>query len=92
LEHCWIIRNVASALQRSGIGALLVKEAARRRYESDQHSKFYLWVFELNTNARKFYEHLGATNHETVDHTNIDGSVAKSCRYTWDSCLPLMQQ
>jgi ribosomal protein S18 acetylase RimI-like enzyme len=82
--------HVTSAIQRSGIGTMLIKEAARRSYEKDAHSKFYLWVLQLNTNARRFYENLGATNHETVNKRNLDGSVSKACRYTWDSCLKLL--
>jgi ribosomal protein S18 acetylase RimI-like enzyme len=82
--------HVTSSMQRSGIGTMLIKEAARRSYEKDEHSKFYLWVLELNANARRFYDNLGGTNYETVDKKNLDGSVSKACRYTWDSCLKLM--
>jgi hypothetical protein len=60
--------------------------------KKNEHSKFYLWVLELNTNARRFYESLGATNYETVDKKNLDDSVSKACRYTWDSCLKLMRR
>ncbi|HEX5153697.1 MAG TPA: GNAT family N-acetyltransferase [Parafilimonas sp.] len=84
--------HVTSSIQRSGIGTMLIKEAARRSYERKEHSKFYLWVFELNANARRFYENLGAVNYETVDKKNLDDFVSKACRYTWDSCLTLMHQ
>ena len=84
--------HVISSIQRSGFGTMLMKEAAKRSYEKDEYSKFYLWVLELNTNARRFYEKLGATNYETIDKKNIDGSVSKACRYTWNSCLKLMHQ
>jgi GNAT superfamily N-acetyltransferase len=84
--------HVTSSIQKSGIGTMLMKEAARRSYQKDEHSKFYLWVLELNANARRFYENLGATNYETVDKTNLDSSVSKACRYTWDSCLKLIKR
>ena len=84
--------HVTSFIQGSGIGKMLIKEAARRSYEKDEHSKFYLWVLELNANARRFYENLGATNFETVDKRNPDNSVSKACRYTWNSCLDLMNR
>ena len=84
--------HVTSSIQKSGVGTMLMKEAARRSYEKDEHSKFYLWVLELNANARRFYESLGAINYETIDKKNLDGSVSKACRYTWDSCLKLMHR
>ena len=84
--------HVTSSTQKTGIGSMLMKEAARRGYEKDGYSKFYLWVLELNANARRFYEKLGATHYETIDKTNLDGSVSKACRYTWNSCLDLMHR
>ncbi len=82
--------HVSAAKQKTGIGKLLIKEAALRSYTNDKDSKFYLWVLELNVNARRFYENLGAGNYETIEKINTDGSKCNACRYTWGSAKELV--
>jgi len=50
----------------------------------------WLWVIEANTNARRFYDGIGATNSETVEMEFSGGGYGRSCRYTWASPQLLM--
>lgn len=76
--------HVSSELKRSGVGKLLMKECAKYINEKCISKKMYLWVFELNDNARKAYEHMGAKNVETVDKQHAGQASAKACRYCWE--------
>jgi ribosomal protein S18 acetylase RimI-like enzyme len=76
--------HVTSELKRSGVGKLLIKEGAKYINEKCISKKMYLWVYELNENARKAYEHMGAKNVETVDKHHAGQVSAKACRYCWE--------
>jgi hypothetical protein len=43
----------------------------------------YLWVLEVNSAARRFYERLGAQNAGVSIMETHGGAVVRSCRYTW---------
>lgn len=75
--------HVSAGLQKSGIGKMLLKECARRIIEKSSDRKMYLWVFEMNGDARAVYDHLGGRHAETVEKQNFDGGTAKVCRYVW---------
>ena len=70
--------------QKTGIGKLLMQNCARIIYEKRGNKNMYLWVYELNKNARNFYERLGGTKYETIEKQNIDGTKAQACRYIWN--------
>jgi GNAT superfamily N-acetyltransferase len=76
--------------QRSGIGKMLMKESAKLIRDKSNSGKMYLWVFEANKNARIVYERLGGSCFETIDKENEDGTVSKTCRYTWDDVSKLL--
>ncbi len=82
--------HVATNNQRSGIGKMLIRESAKKVYDKADTPKMYLWVFEANKNARIVYERLGGTCYETIDKENEDGTVSKTCRYTWDDVSKLL--
>ena len=82
--------HVSMNFQRSGVGKLLLKESARIIHDKSDNLKMYLWVFEANTNARIVYERLGGTCFETIDKENEDGTVSKTCRYTWDDVSKML--
>lgn len=82
--------HVASTLHRSGVGKMLLSYSAMIIRNKASGKKVYLWVYENNVNARRAYEHLGATNFETIDKKNDDGSMARACRYTWDDVSKLI--
>jgi len=76
--------HVSSAQQKSGIGKMMMRHAATIIAERANSGKMYLWVYEANTNARSAYEKMGATNFETLDLPNVDGTISPTCRYIWD--------
>ena len=82
--------HVQSSLRKSGIGKLLIKDSAQKIDELAEKKKMYLWVYELNTNARLAYERLGGINYETVEKTTEDGRVAKLCRIVWNDVSKLV--
>ena len=46
-------------------------------------SGFYLWVLEVNTPARRFYERLGARNAESATSEPPGGGTIVGLRYVW---------
>lgn len=70
--------HVASAFKGRGIGRRLIRLTADSVENEDVASPFYLWVYEQNHAARRFYEGLGATNHEAVP-----GEHGVILRYVW---------
>jgi ribosomal protein S18 acetylase RimI-like enzyme len=75
--------HVSTAMQKAGIGKMLIKDAAEAIIEKALTRKMYLWVYEANINARRAYERLGGTNLETILKRGNDGTVVSTCRYTW---------
>jgi GNAT superfamily N-acetyltransferase len=65
-----------------GIGTQLIGRIAGWALAQGSAS-LYLWVFEANVDARRFYAHLGANSPETVVKSNPDGSEASVCRCVW---------
>jgi ribosomal protein S18 acetylase RimI-like enzyme len=76
--------HVSWQLQKSGIGKILMRNCADIVCEKAQTHKMYLWVYEVNGNARNFYERLGGQKFETVETQNEDGTRAQACRYIWN--------
>jgi ribosomal protein S18 acetylase RimI-like enzyme len=75
--------HVAESHAGSGIGTILLSNAAswaRARRPSDG---VYLWVLEGNVAARHFYERRGAVHRESVVRENPGGGVATNLRYVW---------
>jgi GNAT superfamily N-acetyltransferase len=75
--------HVTKDLKGRGIGRQLLQQATLWIKEKYQDNKMYLWVYELNTNARQVYEKLGASNYELENKQNPDGTYANSFRYIW---------
>ncbi|MEV0275870.1 GNAT family N-acetyltransferase [Streptomyces sp. NPDC050610] len=77
LEHLYLRPDV----RRRGIGTLLLDEA--RRHSPDGMS---LRVFQLNTDARRFYEHHGFTVLDTNDGSrNMENLPDMTMRWTPDA-------
>lgn len=75
--------HVHPTLKGQGLGARLMHEAATWIKQRDRTGCFYLWVYEANLPARRFYEKLGGVNAERVLHDNPGGGSAYCLRYTW---------
>lgn len=44
---------------------------------------FYLWVYEDNYEARRFYEKMGGKNVESATYENPGGGISNTLRYAW---------
>jgi GNAT superfamily N-acetyltransferase len=75
--------HVADDTQGTGVGTALLARAAGAVVTSCPSSGLYLWVFEQNTNARRFYESRGATPADRELYEVLDGIRAETLRYTW---------
>lgn len=82
--------HVHSDQKGRGVGTMLIKSAARWAHAKNPEAGFYLWVLPQNTNARNFYEKLGATNHELVSHETPDGGLSDAYRYVWPDVTKLI--
>jgi ribosomal protein S18 acetylase RimI-like enzyme len=81
--------HVSEKVQGLGIGKALMKMAAAKMDEFKPGDKFYLWVLEENHQARKFYEHLGGKNFETLFKEYPEGTFTNTCRYVWASTFDI---
>jgi len=82
--------HVSANLRKSGIGKMMISHSAKIICEKADSKKLYLWVYESNKNARLVYERLGAINYETIEKSNGDGTISKTCRYVWDDITSLI--
>jgi ribosomal protein S18 acetylase RimI-like enzyme len=71
--------------QRAGLGRKLLAGAARWSVERYTEASLYLWVLEDNTNARAFYESLGAEEHGRELTEAPGGGEVMGLRYVWRS-------
>jgi ribosomal protein S18 acetylase RimI-like enzyme len=75
--------HVARTSKRSGIGASLMEQAGAWLDLHYTGLGVYLWVLEVNSAARRFYERLGAHNAGTSTMETHGGAIVRSCRYIW---------
>jgi GNAT superfamily N-acetyltransferase len=82
--------HVLSDLQNTGIGRSLMKDCAKTILNKANNNKMYLWVYEVNKNARAVYERLGGTCYEIAVKQNEDGTHSSTCRYIWNDVSALI--
>jgi ribosomal protein S18 acetylase RimI-like enzyme len=75
--------HVSPELKGQGIGKRLMQEAAKWVSKKYPNSGLYLWVYEDNHEARRFYEKMGGKNVESQIYDNADGGSANTLRYAW---------
>jgi GNAT superfamily N-acetyltransferase len=75
--------HVVRPAKRSGIGSSLMRQAGGWLSVQYAERGVYLWVLEVNTSARRFYERLGAENAGVTTMETHGGAVVRSCRYIW---------
>ena len=82
--------HVRQELQHQGIGAKLMTQIASWCHEELPGEGLFLWVLEANLQARRFYEHLGATKAGEDVWQSPDGGAIPSLCYAWKRLAPLM--
>ena len=75
--------HVARTSKRSGIGSSLLRQTGAWLGFHYPGLAIYLWVLEVNSSARRFYEHLGAHDAGVSTMETHGGAIVRSCRYTW---------
>jgi len=75
--------HVAGASTRSGVGSALMRQVGAWLSVHYPVLGVYLLVLEVNSSARRFYEHLGARNAGVSTMETHGGAIVRSCRYTW---------
>lgn len=84
-EYGALLDNLHVALDqhRRGIGQQLMKNAMSVLQERNPNSGLYLWVFEENSNAVKFYQRLGGKLADKQLYTGIGESAVPAVRIAW---------
>jgi ribosomal protein S18 acetylase RimI-like enzyme len=77
--------HVLPTLKGRGIGQKLMQKAAKWVSKNYPNAGLYLWVYEDNHAARRFYEKMGGENVEAQMYENADGSTSKIFRYAWEN-------
>ncbi|MBI1897440.1 MAG: GNAT family N-acetyltransferase [Acidobacteria bacterium] len=75
--------HVVAAAQGQGIGTELIHRTGSWVRDQYQGQGVFLWVFEANTPARRFYERLGATVAERAVIEPPGGGCVAEWRYVW---------
>jgi len=75
--------HIAHDFKRNGVGSVLMRQAGAWLAARYPDLEVYLWVLEVNSSARRFYEQLGARNAGVSTMETHGGAVVRSCRYTW---------
>lgn len=82
--------HVSHEFQHQGVGAGLMMEIASWCQSELPGEGLFLWVLEPNLQARRFYEHLGATRVGEDVWQSPDGGAIPSLCYAWRHLAPLM--
>jgi ribosomal protein S18 acetylase RimI-like enzyme len=77
--------HVLPSLKRQGIGTQLTANIAAWCKQTCPARGMYLYVFEGNSPARKFYERLGGIDTGEVLWTAPDGNQVKERRFAWSN-------
>jgi len=80
--------HVTGDTEGRGIGRQLLAASALWSEREHPEDGFFLWVLTDNARARRFYEHLGATD-EGAEESEQPGGIVLGHRYVWHSIDPL---
>jgi GNAT superfamily N-acetyltransferase len=75
--------HVAREAKRGGVGSALMRRAGAWLAERYPELEVYLWVLEVNADARRFYERIGGRSAGVSTMETHGGAVVRSCRYVW---------
>lgn len=82
--------HVAAMARGKGLGAALLRDTATSLSAEESRQGVHLWVFEVNSPARRFYERLGGTIVERVETRTADGGTAPVLRMHWPDAKRLV--
>lgn len=77
--------HVLPGHKRHGLGRLLFARFAAHAIAIPEPDPVYLWVYEENHNARRFYQAMGGTPRDRILTPLPGGGEAPILRYCWDS-------
>jgi len=77
--------HVVPDKQGCGIGRQLMATVAEWVAGREPNATLYLWVFEKNVAARRFYRKLGAIETGVEEHDTPDGFSLPAVRCEWDA-------
>jgi GNAT superfamily N-acetyltransferase len=83
--------HVVPSFKGQGIGRLLMDAAARETVHRHSAAGVYLWVFEGNQGARRFYARLGGHDAERVLVEAPGGGTLPAWRVVWKSPADLLR-
>lgn len=77
--------HVIPEWQGRGIGCQLIAMTAEWVAHREPDATLYLWVFEKNVAARRFYRNLGAIETGVEEHAAPDGRRLPAVRCQWET-------
>ena len=82
--------HVLKAWKRRGLGAEMMALTAKEMIRLELNQPLYLWVFEENHAARKFYDRMGGVITEKKETESPGGGEAMILRYVWEDVAALL--
>lgn len=73
-----------------GMGRQLLQALCERSEATQPEVGLYLWVYEQNVDARRFYEKLGGKTVERLEIQPPGGGTASEIRYVWPNPRQLL--
>ena len=83
--------HVLPAFKSQGIGRVLMQAAARETARRHPDHGVYLWVFEANHQARRFYARLGGRDAERALLEAPGGGILPAWRVAWPNPQALLK-
>lgn len=77
--------HVHPAMHGRGIGRMLLTQMVQEAAARATSPTVFLWVYEANVSARRFYERMGGACVEIRPRAAPDGSMPLTCRYRWSA-------
>ncbi len=82
--------HVRPVLKRQGIGSKLIMDVASWCSKIYTGKGLFLWAFEHNVHARRFYERLGGVVSGSMIWTAPDHTAVTELRYAWENASQLI--
>lgn len=82
--------HVLDEARRLGLGRTLLAACAREVLARGWQPRLHLWVFEVNSGARRFYERHGGVARGIAPLVTSEGTAHPTVRYAWDDVSTLL--